>query len=44
METIDAAISLVLDKDFSKLQETLMELGAAHAMQGLKTGDFDVSV
>lgn len=42
METIDFAVSLLLGGEMEKLVEALVDLGMAHAMQGLKPEDFDV--
>ncbi|XP_003387899.1 PREDICTED: neuroglobin-like [Amphimedon queenslandica] len=41
METIDLAITLLLGGEMEKLVEALVDLGMAHAMQGLKPEDFD---
>ena len=44
METIDQAITLLLGGEMEKLVDALIELGLAHAMQGLKSTDFDVRI
>lgn len=44
METIDAAVHLLLDGDIPSLVDTLVELGISHGMNSVKPEHFAVSL